>query len=274
MSLLPTYFVSHGGGPWPWMKEQSGSTFDRLETSLQELARELKEKPRAILIVTAHWEETNFTLSSGAQPGMLYDYIGFPEHTYSIQYPAPGSPELARRVQHMLQEGGVIASLDPNRGFDHGTFTVLATAFPNADVPVVQLSLRADLDPQTHINVGHLLSPLREEGVLIIGSGLSYHNLRKFNANAVGPSQAFDHWLQQALIDSTPKEREQLLIDWEQAPSARIAHPREDHLLPLMVVVGASYYEPATCFYHEDFLGHIAVSSFRFGQIPLNGIHR
>jgi len=240
MNRFPTYFVSHGGGPWPWMKESFGDTFNKLETSLQEITRSLYAKPKAIVVVSGHWEEDHFTLSSSAKPTMIYDYSGFPEHTYQIQYPAPGEPELAARIQQMLQQGGVEARLDQNRGFDHGTFTVMAPMFPEADIPIVQLSIRRDMDPQTHINVGRLLTPLRDEGILIIGSGLSYHNLRQFNATATKPSQEFDQWLQNALTAVTPQDREQLLVNWTEAPSARIAHPQEDHFLPLMVVVGAA----------------------------------
>ena len=265
MTRLPTYFVSHGGGPWPWMKEQSNGAFDKLEASLQEMARSLPQKPKAILVVSGHWEEEAFTLSSGTTPGMIYDYSGFPAHTYQIKYPAPGAPELAKQIQAMLEQGGFKAALDPERGFDHGTFTVMAPAFPAADIPVVQLSLRSDLNPKAHIEVGRLLEPLRAEGILIIGSGLSYHNLRRFNASAAAPSQAFDQWLQKTVTKVSPEEREQSLLQWDKAPEARTAHPHEDHFMPLMVVVGAAYEEAGTCVYHEDFLGSVAVSSFRFG---------
>lgn len=267
MNRLPTYFVSHGGGPWPWLKDRNGGAYDKLEASLQELARSFPEKPKAVLVITGHWEESVFTLSSSAAPGMVYDYRGFPEHTYRVQYPAPGAPDLARRIRTMLEEGGIDAVLDPLRGFDHGTFTVMAPAFPDADIPVVQMSVRIDLDPKAHIAAGRLLAPLREEGILIIGSGLSYHNLRMFNASAAGPSQAFDQWLQQALTQAAPLEREQYLLHWDEAPAARTAHPREDHLIPLMVAVGAAFDEAGSCIYHENFLGNIAVSSFRFGSI-------
>lgn len=266
---LPTYFFSHGGGPWPWMKDQAGGAFDKLEASLQDVPRQLGMRPRAVLVVTGHWEEPEFTLSASPQPPMVYDYYGFPEHTYHIRYPAPGSPELARQVQSLLEDGGMPARLDDERGFDHGTFTVMAPMYPQADVPVVQLSLKAGLDPQEHIDAGRLLAPLREQDILIIGSGLSYHNLRLFNANAAAPSRQFDAWLQETLTQSAPGQRSERLVEWSRAPAARIAHPREDHLLPLMVAVGAAYDETGTCVYHEDaFLGGIAVSSFRFGETP------
>ena len=269
MSRLPTYYVSHGGGPWPWMREQNGTRYAVLEASLQAMARETEGKVRAILVVTAHWETPAFTLSSSPQPGMIYDYYGFPDHTYQIHYRAPGSPGLAQRALDLLRAGGVLASLDPERGFDHGTFSMLQASHPEARIPVVQLSVRADFDPAAHLAAGRLLAPLRDEGILIVGSGLSYHNLRLLNPAGTGPSQAFDIWLQRTLTASPPDERDELLLRWESAPSARIAHAREDHLIPLMVAVGAAHGDAGTCVYHEDlFMGVVAASSFRFGSVP------
>lgn len=263
---LPTYFVSHGGGPWPWMKEITHGAYDKLEASLQDMPRQLGVRPKAVLVVTGHWEAPEFTLSASPNPPMVYDYYGFPDHTYHIRYPAPGAPELAHRAQALLEGGGIAARLDAERGFDHGTFSVMASIYPQADVPVVQLSLKDGLDPQAHIDAGRLLAPLRDESILIIGSGLSYHNLRRFNASAAVPSHQFDAWLHETLVRSSPAQREERLAGWAGAPAARIAHPREDHLLPLMVAVGAAHGEPGACVYHEDgFRGGIAVSSFRFG---------
>jgi aromatic ring-opening dioxygenase catalytic subunit (LigB family) len=266
---LPTYFFSHGGGPWPYMKDQFGHAFDRLEASIVDLRRQLGAKPRAILMVTGHWEEPEFRVSSSPAPPMLYDYYGFPEHTYRVRYGAPGSPALAARVQALLQEGGLACRQDEARGFDHGTFTVMEPLYPEADVPVVQLSIRRDFAPETHLAAGRLLAPLRDEGVLILGSGLSYHNLRRMDRSAAVPSQQFDAWLQETLVRSTSPERSQALAAWATAPAARVAHPREDHFLPLMVAVGAAEAEPGACVYHEDaFMGTMAVSSFRFGAAP------
>jgi aromatic ring-opening dioxygenase catalytic subunit (LigB family) len=246
---LPAYFLSHGGGPWPWMKAEAGSVFDRLEASLLAIRAELGDAPRAVLMISGHWETPQFAVSSGARPGMLYDYYGFPEHLYHIKYEAPGSPELAARVRAALQAGGVECGGDPERGFDHGTFSLMKPLYPDADMPVVQLSLKADLDPAAHIAVGRLLAPLRDEGVLIIGSGLSFHNLRLRDART-------------RVSCSQPS-------NWTQAPAARLAHPREDHLLPLMTVVGAAEHEAGACVYHQDdFMGTWSVSSFRFGAPP------
>lgn len=261
MNTLPTYFLSHGGGPWPWMRDHFGTAYDQLDASLRDMQRQLGGKPKAILAVTAHWEEPEFALSSGVRPGMIYDYGGFPPHTYQIQYPAPGSPELAARVAGLLGT----ARLDPERGFDHGTFSALYPAFPEADVPIVQLSLRRGLDPAEHLAAGRLLRPLRDEGVLIVGSGLSYHNLRAFNAAGAQASQLFDGWLRETMA-AAPSERTARLLEWERAPAARLAHPREEHLLPLMVVVGAAEDAAAQVVYHEErFMGALSVSSFRVG---------
>jgi aromatic ring-opening dioxygenase catalytic subunit (LigB family) len=135
------------------------------------------------------------------------------------------------------------------------------------DVPVLQLSLRVGYDPAEHLAVGRALAPLRDQGVLIVGSGLSYHNLRRMGPPAAVPSRQFDDWLQQTLVTSDAPQRVQRLIAWQDAPAARIAHPQEDHLLPLMVAVGAAEHEPAACVYHENgFFGGVTVSSFRFGR--------
>lgn len=262
---LPTYFLSHGGGPWPFMMDQVGHLYQKLDASLRDIPRQLGAAPSAILVVTAHWEGRDFMLSSSARPPMIYDYGGFPPHTYQVQYPAPGSPELAAQVQALLQAGGHPAVLDGERGFDHGTFSALYPVYPDADVPIVQLSLKQGLDPLTHVAVGRLLAPLRAQGVLIVGSGLSYHNLRAFNVQGAAASHAFDDWLR-ATMALPPAERTAALLAWDQAPGARMAHPREEHLLPLMVALGAAEHDAATVPYHEDaFMGALAVSSFKFG---------
>jgi aromatic ring-opening dioxygenase catalytic subunit (LigB family) len=267
MPMLPTYFISHGGGPWPYMKNELAGMYDGLEASLHRIAAQTA-KPKAVLMVTAHWEEPRFTVGAAASPGMIYDYGGFPEHTYSVVYPAPGDPALAARVYSLIDAAGLPAASNAQRGYDHGTFVPMAVMVPDADVPVVQLSIQRGYDPAAHLALGRALAPLRNEGVLIIGSGLSYHNLRRFNATGAQASAEFDAWLQQAVVTSPPPERTQRLLNWADAPSARIAHPREDHLLPLMVAVGAAESEAAECVYHEaDFAGSLTVSSFRFGKV-------
>lgn len=263
--VFPTYFLSHGGGPWPFMKDQFGGRYDVLEASLKDIPRQVGVRPKAVLVVTAHWEGPQFLVSAGARPGMIYDYSGFPPHTYQIQYPAPGAPELAEQVQSLLAAAGHPARLDHERGFDHGTFSALAPIYPAADMPLVQLSLKHGYDPLTHIEVGRALAVLRSQGVLILGSGLSYHNLRQFGAAGAAASHQFDAWLRHAMAQP-PAQRLELLLHWDRAPGARQAHPQEDHLLPLMVTLGAAEQEAAQVVYHEDdFFGALAVTSFRFG---------
>lgn len=264
---MPTYFLSHGGGPWPWLTGPLREGMAQLEESLQNMPAEIGQKPKSILMVSAHWEAPAFTVQTNPNPPMLYDYGGFPEHTYHIRYSSPGSPELAARVADLLTASGTPVREDARRGYDHGMYAVLAPAWPDADVPVVQLSLKHRYDPDEHLAVGRALAPLRDEGVLILGSGLTYHNLRMMmGPQAQGPSAEFDEWLGATLIESRPEERTARMRQWAQAPSARIAHPEEDHLIPLMVVLGAAEDEPAARTYHQDdFFGFVTASSFRFG---------
>ena len=261
---MPVYFISHGGGPWPWMRDQMGSVYDNLAASLADMPRQLGRTPKAVLMVSAHWEEPTFTVQATPQPGMIYDYGGFPAHTYHVHYRSPGSPALAQRVVDVLQQAGIAIDVDAERGYDHGMFSPMQAIYPEANVPVVQLSLRSGLDPAQHLALGRALAALRDEDVLIIGSGLSYHNLRAFGPQAHVPAKAFDDWLETTMLHTSPAERSQRLLDWEAAPSARFAHPREEHLLPLMVAVGAAEGDHAVRVYHEDaFMGGLAVSSYR-----------
>jgi aromatic ring-opening dioxygenase catalytic subunit (LigB family) len=263
---LPTLFISHGGGPWPWIDERRVDFAGTLQW-LQQLPGTLPETPRAILSVSGHWEEPEFTVATAAQPPMVYDYYGFPEHTYRIKYSAPGSPELARRVHALLSGAGVRVAEDPERGFDHGTFVPLAVMYPNADVPIVSLSLRANLNAAEHIRMGAALAPLRDEGVLIVGSGLSYHNLRALRMSATaGPvSEQFEAWLTRAVEEPNVETRNSLLSRWAEAPAARQAHPREEHLIPLMVAAGAA----GTSAGHLAFQDHVwgvSMASYRFSE--------
>jgi len=218
-------------------------------------------------MVSGHWEERDFTVMSSPAPPMVYDYSGFPTFTYQIKYPAPGSPEVARRVQELLRGAGFAAPADDRRGLDHGTFAPLAAIYPEADVPVLQLSIRGDYDVDAHLAAGRALAPLRDEGVLVVGSGLSFHNLRRFGAAGQHPSREFDAWLTEAVCGSVGEERNGKLRGWAAAPSARLAHPDEDHLIPLMVAIGAAEGEACVRVYHEDsFFGGLTVSSYRFGR--------
>lgn len=264
MSLLPTYFISHGGGPWPWMPDRR-KQLAPLEASLANMPNEIGCTPRAVLMISGHWEADDFAVMASSNPPMVYDYYGFPAYTYEIKYAAPGAPAVARRVAELLTAANLPTHLDHNQGFDHGTFAPLEIMYPAADVPVLQVSLKHGYDPREHLALGRALAPLRGEGILIVGSGLSYHNLRRFGPAAREPSAAFDAWLDNAM-NSDPRRRTELLIDWETAPAARDCHPKEDHLVPLMAAVGAAESEKATRVYHDtNAYGGVTASSYRFG---------
>lgn len=269
---LPTYYISHGGGPWPYMAGPFRARMATLEQSLSDIRAELGDVPRAVLVISGHWEEPGFAISSGEQPGMVYDYSGFSEELYEIRYRAPGSPALARRVQDLLHDADVHARLDPERGFDHGTFSLMKPLYGEETMPVVQLSLDPAFDPAQHLRVGRALAPLRDEGVLIVGSGASYHNLRQTPTPDVqDAARQFDAWLRR-VVSEPAEHRARQLIDWTSAPFARLAHPREDHLIPLMTVVGAAGEDPAAIAYHQDdFFDVLPMTSFRFGEPPVPG---
>ncbi len=266
-TLFPTFFLSHGGGPWPYMTGEFREYFHQLEVSLKQIPATLPSQPEAIVMFTSHWQGPDFMISSGRTPGMEYDYSGLPEHTYHIRYGAPGHPELAKEIQGMLADAGITATCDAQRGFDHGCFSLLAILYPDATIPIVQISLRADYDVAAHWQLGQALSSLRQRPILLIGSGLSYHNLRAFNEQGRQSSKAFDKWLTETIIEHHPTQRKQALFDWTSAPAARQAHPFEDHLLPLISIVGASESDLATyCYHQDDFMNCLTVSSFRFEQ--------
>jgi len=265
MTRMPVYFLSHGGGPWPYvegMKQQ----FAKTEREFRALPERLPSKPKAILVISGHWEEQAFTVATGARPPMVYDYYGFPEHTYHIQYPAPGAPELALRIKALLSGAGIALKEDAGRGFDHGTFVPLVLMYPNADVPVVTLSLQSDLDPQEHIRLGQALAPLRDDGVLIIGSGLTYHNMRGFGRSESTPvAEAFERYLRNAIEQTDAGLRNEMLVKWEAAPGARSAHPREDHLIPLMVIAGAAGEDIGRTVF-VDHVMSVPMANYEFGR--------
>jgi aromatic ring-opening dioxygenase catalytic subunit (LigB family) len=239
--------------------------FEKLAAALKGLAATVGQKPKAVLVISGHWEEDTLTVQTSPKPPMLYDYYGFPEHTYRLQYPAPGSPQLAARVKALLGEKGFPVREDAQRGYDHGVFVPFLLVYPEADVPVVQLSLKRTLDPAEHLAIGRALAPLRKEGVLIVGSGLSYHNLRNI-PDRTGASEVFDRFLTDAVTDPDPTSRAAKLTRWEQAPAARAAHPREDHLIPLMVVAGAAGEDAGHVYFSETMAGwNLRSSSYRFG---------
>ena len=204
-SRLPVYAISHGGGPWPWMIDGGGMPVDwnPLRESLAAIPTDLAEPPRAVLMVTAHWETRGgFMVQGNPTPPMIYDYGGFPAHTYNMQYPAPGEPEVARRVADLLGGAELPVRVDPERGFDHGTFVPAYVMYPEAEVPIVQLSIERSFDPALHLSLGRALAPLRDENVLIVGSGLpTYHDLSSFGPPSAEPSRNFDEWLTHTMVD-------------------------------------------------------------------------
>jgi aromatic ring-opening dioxygenase catalytic subunit (LigB family) len=261
---LPTFFVSHGGGPWPWIDDMRAMFAGSAEW-LARLPQTLPAVPKAILSVTGHWEAPEFTVGTSALPPMVYDYSGFPEHTYHVRYPAPGSPSIAERVRQLLSAAGIRCETDASRGFDHGTFVPLSVMYPQATIPVVQLSIKRSMDPREHLHAGTALLPLRDEGVLIVGSGLSYHNMQGFRGGGGPASVAFERWLTSAVAEPNVATRTSRLLGWEQAPAARLSHPREDHLIPLMVAAGAAGDDLG----RRDFLDHamgVVMASYRFGS--------
>jgi aromatic ring-opening dioxygenase catalytic subunit (LigB family) len=243
------------GAPHAW---------DRMAGYLRGISDLVGTRPKAVLVISAHWETADPTVGSAPNPPLVFDYYGFPEHTYKLEYPAPGSPPLAARVRELLADAGIASQEDATRGFDHGVFVPFLLMYPDAEIPVVQLSLRADLDPAAHIAIGHALAPLRDEGVLIVGSGMSYHNLREFWSDDTEPARRFDAWLTDAVEDADPASRDRKLAAWSQAPGAHAAHPRSEHLLPLMVAAGAGGEDRGRRTYSDQVFGK-AVSGFQFG---------
>jgi aromatic ring-opening dioxygenase catalytic subunit (LigB family) len=257
----PTFFIPHGGGPCFFMDDPRG-IWTGMEAFLRGLMTKLPERPQAVLIVSGHWETDGFAFTGAERPSLLYDYYGFPPHTYELRYDVPGSPNLASRAVSLLRDAGLTASVNATRGLDHGVFVPLKVAMPDADIPVVEMSVDRGLDPIKHLAAGRALARLRDEGVLILGSGMSFHNMRGYgDSRFTAPSQAFDAWL----ADSTAQagaERARRLADWEAAPAARLSHPKAEHLLPLMVAAGTSE-TPAEHVYAEMVL-ETAISGFRF----------
>jgi aromatic ring-opening dioxygenase catalytic subunit (LigB family) len=265
-SRQPVLFISHGGGPWPWvdgMRQQ----FAKTERELKRLPERLPARPKAVVVVTGHWEAPEFTVATAEHPPMEYDYSGFPPHTYQLKYPAPGSAAVSARVEQLLGAAGVEVRQDAHQGFDHGTFVPMALMYPDAEVPVVLLSMKSHYDPAEHIKVGQALQALRDEDVLIMGSGLTYHNMRGFGRDeSTQPAAAFEAYLNDAVTQSSADRRNELLVHWEAAPAARQVHPREDHLIPLMVIAGAAGDDVGQRLFIDHAL-KIPMASYQFGDV-------
>ena len=263
---LPTFFIPHGGGPCFFMDWSAGppDTWARLAAWLRTMGERFGDV-RALLVVSGHWLERVVTVQSSERPPLLFDYYGFPPHTYALTWPAPGAPRVAARIRELLAQGGISCREDSARGFDHGAFIPLKVAFPDAAVPALQLSLDASLDPSAHLRIGRALAPLREEGVLIVGSGMSFHNMSALMrpGASLARSRRFDDWLAGSAED--PAIRDARLLDWEHAPEARYCHPHEDHLLPLLIAAGAATGEPGRRAFGDQVMG-VRISAFEFGD--------
>jgi aromatic ring-opening dioxygenase catalytic subunit (LigB family) len=245
---------------WTW---GPADTWHRTQRFLEGLAQTLPATPKAIVVVSAHWEEAAFTASAVARPNLIFDYSGFPEHTYQLTWLAPGEPALAARMTELLKNAGLPSAVSASRGFDHGVFVPLKLVFPEVRIPVVSLSLAASLHPALHLAAGRALYPLRDEGVLLVGSGMSFHNLRAyFRPETPERARAFDAWLTRA-VESPAAERDALLTGWREAPFAAFAHPREEHLIPLMVAAGAGGEAHGTRIFSDEPMG-AAISAYRF----------
>lgn len=267
---LPTYFIPHGGGPCFFIKPEDmppGMPKDAwrpLETYLRGINAAVGRKPRAVLVISAHWLTARPTLGNAQSHALLYDYYGFPDYTYRFDYPARGCPEVALRAAELFAAAGIVSEFDDQRGIDHGVFVPLMLIYPDADVPIVPLSLQQNLDPAAHLAIGNALEPLRTEDVLIIGSGMSFHNMRAImNGTHSNEAAIFDNWLGEAAT-ANPEGRDVALSLWDSAPSARIAHPEEEHLIPLMVAAGAARDDPGRQTFN-GILGGKKLSGFTFG---------
>jgi len=253
-------YLSHGGGPLPILGDEGHQA---MVDFMHRLPGRLK-KPDAILVISAHWEEKVATVLGAAKPPLLYDYYGFPDEAYAITYPTPGSPELAQHIIALLNRRQIPASIDVQRGLDHGVFVPLKLIYPQADIPALQVSLLRGLNPAAHMALGKALRPLMAENILVVGSGFSFHNMGAFTWQRNSPPDSanddFQNWLIEVCTSRIlPGERERRLVAWEQAPAARYCHPREEHLLPLHVCAGMTD-QPATVVFDDSILGKRAVA--------------
>jgi len=202
-----------------------------------------ENKPKACLVISAHWEAPKATVQSGDTNELYYDYYNFPKEAYNLSYPVTPAKDLSKRVIELLSKEHFPYAVDSKRGYDHGMFVPMMLIYPDADIPTIQLSLVSGLDPELHIKIGEALAPLRDEGVFILGSGMSYHNMRGFrDSKSDKDSEPFHQYLRETLADDTKSYEDKMegLIDWDKAPKARLNHPREEHLIPLMCIFGSS----------------------------------
>jgi 4,5-DOPA dioxygenase extradiol len=257
-------YIPHGGGPSPLLNEEG---YEKMNPFLREFPATIP-RPEAIIVISAHWEEPVISITAHKNPPMLFDYSGFPPESYQYNYPAPGRPRLASRIQTMLGTAGIEARLDYERGFDHGLFIPLMLMYPAAEIPCLQISLSKSLDAAFHIALGRALAPLKKENILLLGSGFSFHNMRammtKQDQAIDEKNRQFEDWLAQTCSDPDLEisEREQRLIEWDRAPQARYCHPREEHLLPLQVCFGMARTTATTVF--QDVVSGFITSAYQW----------
>lgn len=232
-------YISHGGGPLPILGDASHESMVKFMKTLPSKLH----KPKAIVVFSAHWEEDIIKVQSNIQPDLIYDYYGFPEVSYQLKYNSKGQPELAKEITETLIESGVSCELSKDRPYDHGSYIPLMLMYPEADIPVIQVSLSHSLKAQTHYNIGKALQPLMSRNILWIGSGFSFHNMRAFDFSGTNTIDQKNDAFQNALIEicchgSFTPHKAQALLQWDQLEGARYCHPREEHLLPLHICVG------------------------------------
>ena len=262
--LQPSVFIPHGGGPCFFMDWDPPGTWDSMALFLQGLMNGLPQRPDGLLVVSAHWECSEITITAAKYPGLIYDYFGFPEHTYQLEWSAPGNPHMAKLISELLTRADIPCQLDQDRGLDHGVFIPLKLVVPEANIPTIQLSLCDTLDPDFHLLLGEALAPLREENILIIGSGMSFHNVSALMGRSSGDgSKQFDDWLVEA-VTSPRNKRNSSLVSWHKAPGGRLSHPREEHLIPLFVAAGAGLEDFGHRTYADQVMG-AQLSAFQFG---------
>jgi len=265
MISLPSLFLAHGA-PDLILSDHPAKEF--LTGFSSQLPR-----PKSILIVSAHWQSGIPTLTTAEAPQTVYDFSGWPQQLYSLQYPAKTDVDLIERTRALLRGAGIVAREDEKRGYDHGTWVPLLLAYPKADVPVVQLSLQQDGSARRHFEIGQALSPLRDEGVLIIGSGVATHNLGSMAPEGtLAPNWAkdFDQWL-----DNNIQARNlEHLLEFPNTPAeARRAHPTPEHLMPIFVAMGAGWSGGHSSRLHHSYsYGSISMACFAFGSKAETGI--
>jgi len=277
-TMFPVVFLSHGAGP-AWFVDGSQPGFSRLKEldqnsesanfmrNLRSIAG-LPRNPDAILVVSAHWEEDELSVLSSERPTLYYDYGNFPEHTFHLKWPVPGAFKAAERTKALLNKAGFKCNMDEKRGLDHGVFVPLMLAYPEADVPVFQLSLKSGLSIPEHLAIGEALQDLRKENILIVGSGQSTHNDSQMCESKVVPSWCpqFREWFHDALTNKayTPEQRKKILLESELEATFAVAHPRIEHYLPSIIAAAVAGYKPGEVLFDEIVESSMLMSTVKF----------